>query len=205
MVEATHLSDDSAAWFVDGSYLFKVWQNLNRGDRLDYLLLRQHLERKFQVKIADSYYFNADPDPPTARTNAFHKALAYPPPDGPGLRVKLYWLQKRALNWPAACGGGPVEHPVTGRPFELIQQKAVDVGLAFHLMRSYGHRQWRTLLLAAGDGDFHEAIQHLVEHRDVAVVLIGTKSSMSSELLPYAQAVEELDKIADSVARPSAR
>ena len=195
------MSDNSAAWFVDGSYLFKVWQSLNRGDRLDYLLLRKHLESEFDVQIADSYFFNADPDPPTAKTNAFHTALAYPPPRGPGLRVKLYWLQKRALNWPMAWGGGPVVHPKTGKQFELIQQKAVDVSLAFHLMRSYGHRQWRTLLLAAGDGDFHEVIQHLVEHLDVAVILIGRTNSMSRELLPYTQAIVEMDKIANSVAR----
>ncbi len=193
--------DSGAAWFVDGSYLFKIWQSLRRPDKLDYLLLRQHLEEKFQVKIADAYYFNADPDPPTAKTNSFHSALAYPPPSGPGLRVKLYWLQKRLLYWPQAWGGGPVVHPDNKRQFELTQQKAVDVGLAFHLIRSYGHRQWRTLFLAAGDGDFHEAVQHLVEHRDVAVILIGTMNSMSRELLPYAQAVEDVDKIADSVAR----
>ena len=196
----------SAAWFVDGAYLFKVWQNLNRGDRLDFVLLRQHLESKFHVEIADSYYFNADADPPTAKTNRFHTALTYPPPGGPGLRVKLYWLQKRLLYWPTKLGGGgPVVHPTTGQQFELTQQKAVDVGLAFHLMRSYGHRQWRTLLLAAGDSDFHEVIQHLVEHLDVAVILIGTMNSISSELLPYAQAVEELDKIADSVSRQGTR
>lgn len=98
-------------------------------------------------------------------------------------------------------GGGPVVHPGNKRQYELTQQKAVDVGLAFHLMRSYGHRQWRTLFLAAGDGDFHEAVQHLVEHRDVAVILIGTTSSMSRELLPYAQAIEAVDVIADSLAR----
>ena len=68
-------------------------------------------------------------------------------------------------------------------------------------MRSYGHRQWRTFFLVAGDGDFHEAVQHLVEHRDVAVILIGTMSSMSRELLPYAQAIEEMDAFADSLAR----
>lgn len=104
-VEIAEVIDSGAAWFVDGSYLFKVWQGLRRPDKLDYLLLRKHLENKFQVKIADAYYFNADPDPPTAKTNAFHSALAYPPPGGPGLRVKLYWLQKRPLYWPQAWGG----------------------------------------------------------------------------------------------------
>ncbi len=45
-------------------------------------------------------------------------------------------------------------------------------------MRSHGHQQWRTLLLAAG------------------VILVGTTNSMSRELLPYAQAVEELGRVA---------
>ena len=193
---------DGAAWFVDGSYLFNVWRNLGHAGKLDYLKLRTHLENRFDVKIADAYYFNADPDPPTAKTNAFHSALAYPPPSGPGLRVKLYWLQKRGLYWPSAWGGGAVVHPTTQQQYELTQQKAVDVGLAFHLMRSYGHRQWRTLFFAAGDGDFHEVIQHLVEHRDVNVILIGASDSISGELLPYGQTVEEVSTIADQIARP---
>ena len=194
---------DSAAWFIDGSYLYKVWQGLHRGDRLDYGLLRRHLERKFDVRIGEGYFFNVDADPPAAQGNSFHKALSYPPPGGPGLRVKLYWLRKRLLYWPnAAGGGGPVVHPVTGERYELVQQKGVDVGLAFHLMRSHGRRQWDTLLLAAGDGDFCEVVQHLVEYLDVTVILIGTTGTISGQLLPYAQAVEELGRIADSVARP---
>ena len=196
------MADNNAAWFVDGSYLFKVWQGLSRTDKLDYLRLRNYLEGKYHVTVEDAYYFNADPDPPTAKTTSFHRALSYPPPGGPGLRVKLYWLHKRALSWPAAWGGGPVVHQKTGQPFELTQQKAVDVGLAFHLMRSYGHRHWRTLFLVAGDGDFYEAIQHLVEHQDINVILIGTLDSISSELLAYAQAVEEVNKIADKITRP---
>ena len=60
---------DSAAWFVNGTFLFREWQGLHRDDRLDYLLLRRHLERKFQVRIADAYYFNADPDLLGTRNN----------------------------------------------------------------------------------------------------------------------------------------
>jgi uncharacterized LabA/DUF88 family protein len=193
---------DGSAWFIDGSYLFKVWQGLHRTDKLDYLKLRNHLESTFQVQIEDAYYFNADPDPPTAKMNAFHSALSYPPPGGPGIRVKLYWLQERLLNWPTAWGGGPVLHPQNGQQFKLIQQKSVDVSLAFHLMRSYGHRKWRTLFFAAGDSDFHEAIQHLVEHEDVNVILIGTTSSISGELMPYARTVVRIDEVADDISRP---
>jgi len=195
------MSDGRATWFVDGSYLYNVWRNLHRADRLDYLLLRRHLEDRFRVEIKDAYYFNSVPELQTESSHAFHEALTYPPPIGPGLRVKLYWLQKREMYWPSSWGGGPIVHPDTGQQFELTQQKAVDVGLAFHLMRSHEHQQWRTLLLAAGDGDFHEVIQHLVEYRDVAVILIGSMDSISRELRPYAQAVVELDRIAEAVAR----
>lgn len=192
---------NEAAWFIDGAYLYKVWQSLKRADRLDYLKLREYLERTFATGIDDAYYFNSDPDVASAKQNAFHSALAHRPPDGPGIRVKLYWLQKRPLSWPASWGGGPVLHPETGRHFELIQQKAVDVGLAFHLMRSYEHRKWRTLFLAAGDSDFHEVVQHLVENEGVQLILIGSEQTISGELLPYARAVVKVREIADEIAR----
>ena len=191
----------NAAWFIDGAYLFKVWQSLKRTDRLDYLKLRTYLETTFGEGIEDAYYFNADPDPTGAKMSAFHSALAYRPPDGPGIRVKLYWLQKKALFWPTSWGGGPVLHPETSRHFELVQQKAVDVGLAFHLMRSHDHRKWRTLFLAAGDSDFHEVVQHLVENEDVKLVLIGSDQTISGELLPYARAVVKIRDLAEELAR----
>jgi uncharacterized LabA/DUF88 family protein len=192
---------DEAAWFTDGAYLYKVWQSLKRADRLDYLKLRQYLERTFATGIDDAYYFNSDPDVASAKQNAFHSALAHRPPDGPGIRVKLYWLQKKPLFWPSSWGGGPVLHPETGRHFELIQQKAVDVGLAFHLLRSHGHRKWRTLFLAAGDSDFHEVVQHLVQNEGVQLILIGSEQTISGELLPYARAVVKVRDIADEIAR----
>jgi uncharacterized LabA/DUF88 family protein len=190
-----------AAWFSDGAYVFKVWQSLKLTHRLDYLKLRQYLERSFELEIEDAYYFNSDPDVANAKQNAFHSALAYRPPDGPGIRVKLYWLQKKPLFWPTSWGGGPVLHPETQRHFELIQQKAVDVGLAFHLMRSFEKQRWRTLFLGAGDSDFHEVVQHLVENEGVQLVLIGSDQTISGELLPYAHSVVKLREIADEVAR----
>ena len=195
------LMSEEAAWFIDGAYLYKVWQSLKRSDRLDYLKLRQYLEGKFGKQIDDAYYFNSDPDVASAKQNAFHSALAHRPPDGPGIRVKLYWLQKKPLFWPTSWGGGPVVHPETARHFELVQQKAVDVGLAFHLMRSHDHRKWRTLFLAAGDSDFHEVVQHLVENEDVHLILIGSEQTISAELMPYARAVIKVRDIADEIAR----
>ena len=196
----------SAAWFVDGEYLNQIWRNLNRGDNLDYVKLRQHLEANFldaalQERIEDAYYFNADQDPPTARTNAYHNALAYPPPGGPGLRVKLEWLSRKQLFWPRGMGGGPVLHPTSGQQYEQIQQKAVDVSLAFHLTLSYSNRKWRKLFFAAGDGDFKTPIQYLVEFMNVDLFLIGTMATISEELRPYARAIVKIDELADKIAR----
>lgn len=196
----------SAAWFVDGAYLFKVWGDLARDDHLDYLELRQGLERNYcdierGERIEEAYYFNADPDPPSAAQNAFHTALQYPPPKGAGLRVKLYWLQRRELRWPPQMGGDLVVHPQTGEHFVQKLQKAVDVGLAFHLIRSYSKRGWKKLFLAAGDSDFYEPVQHLVENEAVDLVLIGSRRSISTELLPYARDVVHIEDIAESIAR----
>jgi uncharacterized LabA/DUF88 family protein len=96
-----------------------------------------------------------------------------------------------------------VLHPESARHFELVQQKAVDVGLAFHLMRSFGRRKWRRLFLAAGDSDFHEVVQHLVEHEDVELVLIGSSETISGELLPYARAIVSVGEVAERLARSS--
>jgi len=68
-------------------------------------------------------------------------------------------------------------------------------------MRSFGHRQWKKLFLAAGDSDFHEAVQHLVEHEDVELVLIGSSSTISGELLPYARSVVNVADLAGQLAR----
>lgn len=196
----------SAGWFVDGAYLMKCWNGLRITEALDYAKLRSYLESTYcdqqaGERIEEAYYFNADPEPPTAKQNAFHNALAYPPPSGPGLRVKIYWLSRKALSWPSAMGGGPVVHPTSGQQYEFVQQKGVDVGLAFHLMRSYARRGWKKLFLAAGDGDFHEVIQYFVEAENIPVWLIGTMGTISEELRPYATGIIQLDQIAGQVGR----
>jgi uncharacterized LabA/DUF88 family protein len=200
----------SVAWFVDGSYLFNCWSGLHRpNENLDYLKLRKLLEARYcdtasAERITEAYYFDADADPPTARQNAFHNSLAFPPPTGPGLRVKLYWLQRKQLFWPKSMGGGPVLNPVSGKHYELTQQKAVDVGLAFHLMRSFARKLWPKLFLATGDGDFKEVVQHLVENENVTLFLIGTLESISEELRPYATHILQLKEVAADISRPKA-
>jgi hypothetical protein len=58
------------------------------------------------------------------------------------------------------------------------------------------------LFFARGDGDFHEAIQHLVEYEDVNLVLVGTFNSISDELRPYARDIFKVDERAADIARP---
>lgn len=66
-------------------------------------------------------------------------------------------------------------------------------------MKSYGRKQWKKLFLAAGDGDFHEVVQHLVENENVSLILVGSMDSVSEELRPYASAVIEIAKKAQAL------
>lgn len=173
--------------FIDGAYVSRVYPG-----RIDFLTLRSVLEREAGDVVDEAYYFNADDDPPKA--TKLHNKLAYPPPGGPGFRVKIYWLSRKLLNWPKALGGKPVLHPQTGKQFELTTQKAVDVGLVYHMTRSFHKRKWTKLVLAAGDADFHEPVQNLVEGENVDLYLVGTMASISQELRPYARRILEIDR-----------
>jgi len=171
--------------FIDGGYIRKVFS-----DRINFLKLRTYLETLIRDSIEEAYYFDADTDPP--KMEKMLNALAFPPPTGPGLRSKIYWLQKKELHWPPFLGGGKVTHQ-NGTVFELTTQKAVDVGLIFHLTRSYYRSKWTNLVLAAGDGDFHEPVQNLVENDGVKLWIVGSLSSISQDLRPYGTIVE-IDK-----------
>jgi uncharacterized LabA/DUF88 family protein len=178
----------SIGMFIDGAYIWHVFQ-----ERINYASLRTYIEKELGDEMDDAYYFNADDDPPKAQK--LHNALAYPPPNGPGLRVKIYWLQKKLLFWPKHMGGGPVMHPsIPEMQYEQKSQKAVDVGLTFHMVRSYHKRHWNKLVLAAGDSDFHEPVQSLVEGENVELYLVGSVNTISDQLRPYAKKIFEIDK-----------
>ena len=175
--------------FVDGAYVTKAFDAM-----LDFSKVRRFLEAELKDEVDEAYYFNAIDRDVSTKVEKFHNALAYPPPHGPGFRVKLYWLQKRHLNWPKAMGGGKVVHPQSGLPYETKQQKAVDVGLVYHMTRSFHMRHWTKLVLAAGDADFHEPVQNLVQSENVDLYLLGSMLSMSKELRPYARRIFEIDR-----------
>ena len=178
----------SIGLFVDGAFIYKTYP-----DQIDYLKMRQYIEADLKDTIDEAYYFNSDDDPPKA--TKFNAYLTVPPPNGPGFRLKIYWLSRRKLFWPQKLGGMPVIHPTDPSvQYELVQQKGVDVGLAFHMTRSFHKRHWTKLVLCAGDGDFHEPVQTLVEAENVDLYLVGPVQSISQELRPYARKIFELEK-----------
>ncbi|WP_285435620.1 NYN domain-containing protein [Pseudomonas sp. fls2-241-R2A-110] len=187
-----------AALFVDGGYAIKAWGSVAAGAKMDYLKFRTFIEDEVREPLGDAYYFNCDNDPPSTAQDGFHKFLRSAPPRGAGMRVKLYWLQTKLHEWPSHMGGGAIVHPNTGEQYVTKAQKAVDVGLAFHMMRSFSKVGWKRLYLVAGDGDFHEVIQHLVENEGVHVTIIGNSNSISNELAPFVQIIE-FDSIIDKV------
>lgn len=189
-----------AALFVDGGYAIKAWATVADGAKMDYLKFRKFIEEEAGEQLGDAYYFNCDNDPPSAAQNGFHNFLRSAPPRGAGMRVKLYWLQTKHHEWPTHMGGGRIVHPESGEQYVTKAQKAVDVGLAFHLMRSFNKVKWDRLYLVAGDGDFSEVIQHLVENEGVHVTVIGNSGSISSELAPFVQIIE-FDSIIDKVGK----
>lgn len=178
----------SIGWFVDGSFIYKSYPG-----QIDYSKLRSAIEEHLGDRVDEGYYFNSNDDSPGA--TAFNNYLTLPPPRGPGLRLKLYAYSRKKLYWPQQLGGQPVLHPDNDNiHYELRQQKGVDVGLAYHMIRSFHKRKWDKLVLCAGDSDFHEPVQNLVESENVDLYLVGGMNSISSELRAYAKGILEIDE-----------
>ena len=116
------------------------------------------------------------------------------------MRVKLYWLQTTYHESPRHMGGGAIVHPVSGEQYISKMQKAVDVGLAFHLMRSFSKVGWDKLYLLAGDGDFHEVVQHHVENEGTDVTVIGAPGSIRGAIAPFVRVVN-FAEIRDDIIR----
>lgn len=183
-----------AAWFVDGSYVYKAWNQVAGGAKMDYMAMRQMVTDKLPEgwSLDESYFFNSTPNPPADGQNGFHRVLSAPYPNGVGMSVKLYYQTTHDMRWPTSMGGEVVIHPKTGEAYRRTTQKGVDVGLAFHLIRSQVKRGWKKLFLATGDGDYAEVIAYLKEQEDVDVVLIGTERTIGQQLMSHAREIIDL-------------
>lgn len=175
-------------WIVDGAHLFA--EAGKAGRKLDYLRLKAFLEGLSGASFFESYYLNSTSDPPSDQQNSFHAWLKRAPPHGPKMRVQLYNLKEMHIRCP---NGEYMVHQV---------QKGVDVGIATLALKLAVQDRYERLLLAAGDGDFEDAIDYIKSERHKEIWLCGFASSMSADLQSYADRVIWLDDQWDSIERP---
>jgi hypothetical protein len=146
----------TTAWFVDGGYALRASNSVSSaGARMDYSLLCAKIEDDAGEKIGDTKYFNCDTDPPNVPRMVTTTSCGL----GRVARAcasSCTACRQRTMNG-RAVQGGAIVHPVSGEQYIAKMQKAVGVGLAFHLMRSSSKVGRDKLYLPAGDGDFHES------------------------------------------------
>jgi len=168
-------------WIVDAAYLMKAAPG-----HFDYLKLKKVLEKHNGASLAESYYLNSTPNPPTDQQDSFHTWLKTASPKGPRMRVLLYKLKN--LN---------VHCPKCHSQFDRQVQKGVDVGVATLIVRLAAQNQYTRLVLSAGDGDFEDAIAFAKEVMHKEFWLSGFKDSVSADLQTYADNMIWLDEIWD--------
>ena len=162
-----------SVWIIDGAYLFRA------PARLDYVRLKECLERLNGARFYESYYLTSTSDD---QQNTFHTFLKSAPPRGPKMRLQLYPLKGMGC----AC-------PDCGHEFERRVQKGVDVGIATLILKLAFQGQYDRLWLCAGDGDFEDAIAYVKSELHKEIFLCGFEKSMSADLQSYADRVVWLD------------
>ena len=169
-------------WIVDGSYLYNFGKT--RANGVDYLKLKNELERISNTKIHESYYLNSTQDPNNDAQNAFHTWIKSAPPKGPKMRVQLYRLK----NVHQRC-------PNCKSEFDRQVQKGVDVGIATLIIKLAAKNTYDRLILTAGDGDFEDAISYVKSDLNKEIWMNGAQDTLSSDLQSYSDNVIWLDDL----------
>jgi uncharacterized LabA/DUF88 family protein len=171
-------------WIIDGAYLF----NYGKAHPFDYLKLKNELVRVNGGPIYESYFLNSTPDPATDAQNAFHTWLKSAPPRGPKIRVQLYRLK----DFHVTC-------PSCNQQFDRQVQKGVDVAIATLVIKLAAQNVYDRIILAAGDGDFEDAISYVKSdlHREVWVC--GSQATLSTDLQSYADSVVWLEDLSPAI------
>lgn len=170
-------------WIVDAAYLMKAAPG-----RFDYLKLKKLLTGLCGGEFFESYYLNATPNPPTDQQDAFHTWLKIAPPRGPKMRVQLYKLKE--FRWRCSHCNQNISREV---------QKGVDVGIATLILKLAAQGQYERLVLAAGDGDFEDAINYVKSELHKEVWIAGFEESVSADLQSYADQVIWLNEYWDAI------
>lgn len=170
--------------FVDGSFLRKAWQEVGGHSMLSYDAFRALIERETADTVSVAYWFDAQlPDAPL---HDKHRAALL----RAGFRTRMHY---RVVSEIVRDGAGrPIENPQTKAPLTVYRQKGVDVGLARTIERSRHADRWDHLVLAAGDADFAELVEDLVERDGVRATLVGNIKSISLAFRPLANRIIDL-------------
>lgn len=144
----------------------------------DYLKLKGILAKVGSGPISESYYLNSTPNPPTDAQDAFHTWIKCAAPRGPQMRVQLYKLKDLQCRCPSCA-----------TEFSRQVQNGVDVGIATLILKLATQNQYDRLILAAGDGDFEDAIDYVKSELHKEIWIMGFAESVSSDLQSYADRV----------------
>lgn len=165
-------------WIIDAGYMLKAAPG-----HFDYLKLKDLLADIGNAPITESYYLNSTQNPPTDAQDAFHTWIKCAAPRGPQMRVQLYKLKDIQCHCPRCA-----------TEFGRAVQKGVDVGIATLILKRATQNQYDRLLLAAGDGDFEDAIDYVKSELHKEIWILGFDGSVSSDLQSYADRVIWLDE-----------
>jgi uncharacterized LabA/DUF88 family protein len=173
-------------WIIDGAYLF----NYGRTHPFDYLKLKNELVRLNCHSIYESYFLNSTRDPATEAQNKFHTWLKSAAPRGPKIRVQLYKLKDMHVTCDSC-----------GNQFDREVQKGVDVGIATLIVKLAAQNVYERLILAAGDGDFEDAINYVKSELHKEVWVCGSRANLSTDLQSYADNVIWLEELHPAIDR----
>ena len=167
-------------WLVDGAYMLNASRSVGPGYRLDYVRLRELLERG--GPFTQAYYVDSVPHPTGDAQDHFHSRLKLAPPAGPHFIVRLYPLKEV-----------DVDCPHCRQPSTRFAQKGVDVAIATLALHLAYRDQYDTLVLSTGDGDLEDAVAHVRNALHKRVELAVFRQGASPDLQAYADEVTWLD------------
>jgi nijmegen breakage syndrome protein 1 len=78
-------------------------------------------------------------------------------------------------------------------------QKGVDVGIATLMLKLAAQNRYERLILAAGDGDFEDAISYIKSELHKEIWITGFDDSVSVDLQSYADHVVWLDNYINDI------
>lgn len=187
-------------WLIDAGYMYRGQGYFNRDFSIDYIKLRNKLEK--DEALWRAYYLNSIPHPTPEAQIAFYNWMRSAPPQGPKIITKLYELRSQEINelFCESCRRKvPVKCPTnSAHRLSREQQKGVDVGLATLMLTHIDN--YDTLILSSGDSDLLDAVEYITE-KNKKFELLVFKNGVSTDLQCRADKIWWIDDFANEVAR----